>query len=283
MGGTTSATQYETPAQTEAAINNAIAQIQTKLNQMVTTEVKPFVTSDSMKSWVTAELKSAMPTLSSPQVSQIAANLISNNAFLNSLTNQVSNSGVLAEGVAGALTTNQNFNSSLQSSLVANPTLANSVANVLANTPTYAQKLQGPPGTLGTGNITFGGTVALNNNTMFIRGDKDTNHVLQYDPTVDGPRLTGCGGKLVSTCKGKDALLWDSAGNVTVPGSLNVGNWSIYQNNNGLCFKKGGQGDTMCLYGAGDDVDRLRIWMNSNNSNPYFYVNQNKSSGFWTG
>jgi len=293
MGASSSSTKYATPDD----VNAAIGKIQAQMNQMVA----PYVTNDAMKTWVTAEIKTALPSLSPDQITNIANDLVANNAFLNNLSSQVSGAGNLSQNVAGALTGNANFNASLQAALIASPNLANNVANVLATTPTYAQKLQGPPGTIGTGNVTFGGTVTVpgtltaNGGISMTQGAKMTGaNVLEFGSDVKGKQadagkigygtfdngaslnIVGAGNNFPRLVK-----LWDNAqvmGNLTgnsltAASSLNVGNWSIYNNGNALCFKKPPAGDSVCFWSAGDAPDRLAVWMNSNNARPYFYVN----------
>jgi len=142
---------YATPAQVQSEVTG----LQSRVSQMISSEEKSTI--DQLKKYVTAEIQVAQPTLTQVQVDSLANNLLKNNAFLNNVSNGVASSGNLSSAVAAALVKDSNFNSSLQVSLLGTPQLANSVAQVLAETPTYAQKLQGPPGTIGAGDITFGG------------------------------------------------------------------------------------------------------------------------------
>ena len=84
------------------------------------------------------------------------------------------------------------------------------------------------------GDTVVDGGLSLQDNPMFIRGQGDANHVLQWTGAADGPRLTGCqGGQLNTVCGGeKNALSWDISGTVNIPGKLCIG-----PPNNSWCFK----------------------------------------------
>jgi hypothetical protein len=53
--------------------------------------------------------------------------------------------------------------------------------------------------------------IALSNKALLIRDGGDTNHYLQFDGGIDGPKLNGYGGGLLST-KGNPQLMWNDGG-----------------------------------------------------------------------
>lgn len=63
--------------------------------------------------------------------------------------------------------------------------------------------------------------VIMNNNPIILRGDGDTNHLIQYTTDSDGPRMTGCqGGQLGTRCGGDKTMLSWNREKVTVNGKL---------------------------------------------------------------
>lgn len=67
-----------------------------------------------------------------------------------------------------------------------------------------------------------GGRYALADQPLLIRANGDGNHVLQYDRSIDGPRLDGFGGGRLGTTNGNvESLKWDGNG-VTVTKRLCV-------------------------------------------------------------
>lgn len=190
-------TKYETPADTQAAIASAMKPFAT--TDYVTSQIRPFATTDyvtsqikplastdyvmsqikplastdyvnsqmsqtqsSLKSWVTDQLKQALPTLTAAQIDDIAAKLVTNPTFVTNVSNSIAaQSATLSSSVASSLASNQNFNAALQATLITNPTLADQVAKVLTSNETYRQKLQGPQGTIGTGDVSFSGNVNI--------------------------------------------------------------------------------------------------------------------------
>ena len=59
------------------------------------------------------------------------------------------------------------------------------------------------------------GNIVLNDSTFLLRGGNDFNHYLKYSSSVDGPKLNGFAGGVLSAGSG-DVLYWNSAGNIGI-------------------------------------------------------------------
>jgi hypothetical protein len=94
-----------------------------------------------------------------------------------------------------------------------------------------------PPDNLG--NHSASQILALNDFALRLRGSGDANHVLSFNSTVDGPRLTGFSGGQLGTFNGNytNALSW-SGNQITLPSLGGNGNQMVVTDNNGLLGKQ---------------------------------------------
>ena len=128
------------------------------------------------------------------------------------------------------------------------------------------------------------GKLSLTDQPMFIRGEGDVNHVLQYTGVVDGPRLTGCGGGQLNTvCGGeKNKLTWNQRG-VFIP--ANGPDWKAQ--NNQLCIgpkwcirAEGNNGEFLVLRdmdALGRGVDRRYAFFQDNNGDIRDVINNGQA------
>ena len=90
-------------------------------------------------------------------------------------------------------------------------------------------------GTVKTSGITVGsllassgittGNIRLNDQAIYLRGGVDTNHGIQYNSTVDGPKIWGVGGgKLNVANTSTPTVQWNNSGNVGIGGITSLGN-----------------------------------------------------------
>jgi hypothetical protein len=79
--------------------------------------------------------------------------------------------------------------------------------------------------------VSFGSSVALNNNSLYLRSATDGNHYLQYSSSRDGPYLTGYGGGSLAV-NGTEILGWTgsqivAAKDINCSGNVNATSGSV--------------------------------------------------------
>lgn len=87
-------------------------------------------------------------------------------------------------------------------------------------------------GNIGIGTVSpvarldIAGSIAMNDNAIYLRTGSDGNHGLKFDPSVNGPYLFGNAGGALGTNGFPNSLNWDLSGNVRVRSNLTVDNAS---------------------------------------------------------
>lgn len=77
------------------------------------------------------------------------------------------------------------------------------------------------------GSLNVTGATTLSNTPLYLRGQSDSNHGLQYDSLINGPNLFGYSGGKLSTSSSNVALRWDANGNLFSGGTFTTSNLCI--------------------------------------------------------